>query len=381
VLRDKGQLDAAIACYDKAIELDPKYAAAHTNLGIVLRDKGQLDAAIACWKKAIELDPKLASAHGNLGNALKDKGQLDAAIACHRKVIELDPKLVVAHNNLGNALKDKGQLDAAIACYKRAIELDPRYAIAHSNLGIALTDKGQLDAAIACYKKAIELDPKFASAHSVLGIALAGKGQLDAAIACWKKAIELDPKLAAAQTQLAGAERMAAVRGKLPAFLEGTYTPASNEERLDLAEWCQIKKLNHTAAGLYAAAFAADPKLADDLKTGHRYNAACDAALADAGQGADAAKLDDKERTRLRQQALDWLKADLAARRNRLDSGPPQGRPAIVKTLRHRQQDPDLAGIRDAASLAKLPAEEQKAFNQLWNDVAVLLKKAEEKPK
>jgi hypothetical protein len=45
------------------------------------------------------------------------------------------------------------------------------------------------------------------------------------------------------------------------------------------------------------------------------------------------------------------------------------------------QQESDLAGLRDAAALAKLPVEEQKAFTQLWADVAALLKKAEEKAK
>ena len=42
------------------------------------------------------------------------------------------------------------------------------------------------------------------------------------------------------------------------------------------------------------------------------------------------------------------------------------------------QQDIDLAGIRDAAAMAKLPEEEQKAFGQLWADVAALSKKAAE---
>ena len=71
-----------------------------------------------------------------------------------------------------------------------------------------------------------------------------------------------------------------------------------------MAQFCKLKKLYHTAAGLYAAAFAADPKLADNLRAWHRYNAGCHAALAAAGQGQDAARLDDKERTRLRQQAV-----------------------------------------------------------------------------
>ncbi len=46
----------------------------------------------------------------------------------------------------------------------------------------------------------------------------------------------------------------------------------------------------------------------------------------------------------------------------------------------HWQQDTDLAGIRDAAALAKLPADEQKACTQLWADVAALLKKASGPP-
>jgi hypothetical protein len=53
----------------------------------------------------------------------------------------------------------------------------------------------------------------------------------------------------------------------------------------------------------------------------------------------------------------------------------------VQKALQHWQKDTDLAGIRDRAALAKLPADEQKVFTQLWADVAALLKKAEEKAK
>jgi eukaryotic-like serine/threonine-protein kinase len=379
VLSNKDQLDEAIACYKNAIELDPKLALAHRNLGVALSKKGQWDEVVACYKKVIELDPKSVPAHAALGNALRENGQVDEAIACCRKAIELDPKFAPAHLNLGNALKAKGQVDGAIACYKKAIELDPKYAMAHNNLGAALQAKGQMDEAIACYKKAIELDPKHAPAHRNLGNALKEKGQLDEAIACFKKAIVLAPKYAQAHNDLAQAERLAAARDKLPAFQKGAYTPASNEERLALAEWCQIKKFHHTATGLFAAAFATDPKLADDLKSDRRYNAAFNAALAAAGRGEDAAKLDDKERTRLRTQALDWLKATLALRAKQLETGKPTDRAAVQKFLRHWQKDTDLAAIHDAAALAKLLPEEQEACTQLWADVAALLKKATEK--
>ncbi|MGO9466151.1 MAG: tetratricopeptide repeat protein [Isosphaeraceae bacterium] len=410
-LVEKGQLDEAIACFKEAIDLQPSVAIAHNNLGNALRNKGRVDEAIACFKRAIELGLKVGTAHSNLGNELRAKGQLDEAIDSFNKAIELDPKDALAHFNLGNALADKGQFgeaaarykkaialepkraeahaglglmlhrkgqfDEAIACYEKAIALNPKYAYAHLSLGNARRAKGQLDEAIACYKKAIELDPRDATFHNNLGTALADKGEFDEAIAFLRKAIELNPKRAETRSNLARVERMAAGRDKLPAFQNGTYTPASNAERLALADFCQIKKLHNTAVGLYAAAFAADPKLADDLSAGHRYNAACYAALAEAGKGEDASKLDDKDRALLRRHALHWLKADLAAWGKLLASGPPQVRPAIMQTLSHWQTDTDLAGIRDAAALAKIPADEQKAFTQLWADVAALLRKAQ----
>jgi serine/threonine-protein kinase len=377
-LQGKGQVDAAIACFKKAIDLDPKDAKAHFGLGIALHGKGQVDAAIASYQKAIDLDPKDAKAHFGLGIALHGKGQVDAAIASYQKAIDLDPKDAQAHNNLGLLLRDKGQVDAAIACYQKAIELNPKNAISHSNLGAALCDeKRDYDGAIAHFRTATLLNPKFANAHVNLGEALLWKGQVGAAMASYQKAIELAPKFAPIRTGLVKAERLAAVQGKFPAFLKGDFKPKTNDERLGLAAWCQIRKHYRTSAGLSADAFAADPKLADDLNASHRYDAARSAALAAAGQGADAAQLDAKERTRLRQQALDWLRADLALRRQQLESGKPADRATAHWWLRHWQMDPDLAGLRDPAALAKLPAAERAACAKLWADVAALLKKAE----
>jgi tetratricopeptide (TPR) repeat protein len=232
--------------------------------------------------------------------------------------------------------------------------------------------------AIACFRTTIELDPKNAMAHYNLGNALRHKGQVDVAIASYQKALTLDPKYAPARTELANAKRLVALQDKLPAFLKGEFQPTTNDERLALYEWCQIKKLYRTAAGLYAGAFAADPRLADDLKAFHRYNAACFAALAAAGQGADATPLQATDKARLRQQALAWLRADLALLTQQLQSGPPAAGTA-VQQLKHWQEDGDLAGLRDAAALAKLPAEERTAWTQFWAEVAALVKKTEEK--
>src|SRR5262249_10720078 len=141
------------------------------------------------------------------------------------------------------------------------------------------------------------------------------------------------------------------------------------------------RKLVATATRQWAKALASDPQLGDGRKEQHRYHAACAAALAAAGQGQDEPPLDDAARAKLRGQALDWLTAELKVWDGLVASGRPQDRSIIVRTLSDWQKNSDLAGIRDAAALAKLPPEEQKAFAQLWADVAALLRKAAPRPR
>lgn len=237
------------------------------------------------YRTAIELNPLYAEAHGSLGNAFLARNQLDDAIAAFRTAIKLGSRNAAIHNNLGNACLAKNQADDAIAAYTRASELDPRNAAIPYNLANAFLAKNRLDDAIAACNKAIALNPGFAEAHTSLGRALAEKNQLDEGIAEFRKAIELNPKLAEAHANL----------GR-------TLT-----ERL-VREVSRLKGRHAAVARLYADAFTADPKLADDLHASHRYNAACIAALAAAGQGTDADQLDTQQHRRLRQQVLVWLR-------------------------------------------------------------------------
>ena len=168
---------------------------------------------------------------------------------------------------------------------------------------------------------------------------------------------------------------------RIPALLRGEDKPADNAERLAFAQIAYNLKKFAFATRLWAEALASDPKLGDNVQAQHRYKAARAAALAAAGRGQDEPPLDDAAKAKLRRQASDWLKAELTGWGKLVEANRPQVRPFIVRPLSQWQKDSDLAGIRDAAALAKLPAEEQKALTQLWADVAELLKKAAEKPK
>jgi hypothetical protein len=130
---------------------------------------------------------------------------------------------------------------------------------------------------------------------------------------------------------------------------------------------------------LYGDAFAAEPKRVDDLNAQDRYHAACCASLVAAAQGEDAAKLDDKERSRWRKQALEWLRADLTIYGKLVDGGNRQVRTLILQRLQHWQSDADLSGLRDKDAVAQLPDQERQACEKLWADLAALQKKIEHK--
>jgi serine/threonine-protein kinase len=164
----------------------------------------------------------------------------------------------------------------------------------------------------------------------------------------------------------------------LSAVLNRQAQPADNGERLALAARCQApsRGLYVAATRFYGDAFAADPKLADDLQAWHRYNAACAAALAGCGQGKDAAGLGEEECGQLRLMALSWLRADLAARRRLLEQGPDKARLAVARLMAHWLQDSDLAGVRGAEALARLPEAERQDWRQLWEEVEELRRRA-----
>jgi Flp pilus assembly protein TadD/serine/threonine protein kinase len=417
-LLDQGKRAEAEAAYRKAIALKPDYPGAYTNLGRVLHLQGKLAEAEAACRKAIALKPNYPYAHCNLGVALLDQGKRAEAEAAHRKAIDLKPDLAEAHNGLGVALREQGKVAGAEAAFRKAIALQPNYPEAHCNLGVALLDQGKRAEAEAAYRKAIALQPDNPQAYYNLGNALRDQRNLAGAEAAFRKAIALQPDYPEAHCNLGSvlrrqgrfaeavaslrrghelgskvpgwpypsaqwvrqAEQLLALDAKLPKLLKGDAQPAGVAEQLALADLCQqpYKRLYAAAARFYADAFAAEPKLADDLRFQHRYNAACDAALAGCGQGKDAAKLDDKERTRLRRQAVDWLRADLAAWTKLLDRDPKQAR-AVAQTLQHWQAEADLAGLRDKDALAKLPEAEQVTCQKLWADVRALLNEVQKK--
>lgn len=176
-----GKHDVAIDFIGQAIVSKGTEAAFHNNLGGVHRALGAIPEAVACFRRALELNPDFAEAHYNLANVLHvhEQRNLDEVVASYRRALELKPDIAEAHNNLGEAYRALGKLPEAVGCYRRALELRLDYADALNNLGLACCEQGRFDEAAARYRQALELKPDFAEAHKNLGLLWLLTGNLE----------------------------------------------------------------------------------------------------------------------------------------------------------------------------------------------------------
>ena len=129
----RGQLEEAIACYAKSIELHPT-AEAHTFLGWTYSFMGRLEEAIAECKKAIAVDPDFGNPYNDIGAYLIERGQLDEAITWLEQATQAKryEARMFPYYNLGRVWEMKGRFQDAMGCYQQALQQDPEYALAHA---------------------------------------------------------------------------------------------------------------------------------------------------------------------------------------------------------------------------------------------------------
>jgi len=129
------------------------------NLALAKNGLSYYHEALACYDKAIQLNPNFTEAWFNKGNALYELRRYDEALSHQDKTIQLKPDLAEAWSNKGNSLIKLKRYDEAFAHYDRAIQLNTDLADAWCNKGHAFVDLKRYDEAITHYEKAIQLNP------------------------------------------------------------------------------------------------------------------------------------------------------------------------------------------------------------------------------
>jgi Flp pilus assembly protein TadD len=134
---------AALAPVARAFaEHHPNDAAALSTAGSVLDDSGDLAAAEHLYRLALDLEPRAAWLHNNLGFNLLLQGRLPEAVVELRHALKLDPTSVTTRNNLGVALARQGDPTAALRTFQ---ESGSDRAVAHNNLAVALMEQDRLE--------------------------------------------------------------------------------------------------------------------------------------------------------------------------------------------------------------------------------------------
>lgn len=133
----QGDLSAARGEFENALRVEPSFAPAQYQLGVVLQSMGDNAGAEAAFVKVTQFEPRWAHNFVALGAAYQAGGKYKEAIEAYRKAIELDSKQARAYAGLGLARFLKGDKDG-IKDIERAMQVDPASALPHLNLGIAL---------------------------------------------------------------------------------------------------------------------------------------------------------------------------------------------------------------------------------------------------
>ena len=148
----------AKAAAGKALELDESLSEAHASLAFVLTNYDwEWSNAEKEYQRAINLNPRYANAHHWHSDLLAAVGKLDESLNEEKRAQELDPLSLIINTWVGWRLSFIGRYDQAIEQYRKALELDPTFVPAHWQLGLAYEQKAMYEQATAEFQTAVSL--------------------------------------------------------------------------------------------------------------------------------------------------------------------------------------------------------------------------------
>ncbi|TFH54360.1 MAG: tetratricopeptide repeat protein [Methanothrix sp.] len=193
-----GDLDNALYCAERAIEIDPSFANAWLFKGASLREEGKLRASIASYNRALQINPKYIDAWNSKGMTLENLGRYEEAINCYDRIIQIE-KDSGASDSLRDATISKGRVlrelyryDESIECYDRLARYNDTLAL--SEKGITLAYQKKYDKAMQCFNEALNRtkdhqdDDSYIRAEIYMGIAFLFLNNSSSALGCFDEA-------------------------------------------------------------------------------------------------------------------------------------------------------------------------------------------------
>jgi tetratricopeptide (TPR) repeat protein len=240
-LREMGKWRQALALYHKALQLNPDFSRAHTNLGPMLAHFGQADEALAHCLRAVELSPESAQVRKNLGDCLFLLERFEEAMDAYADAYDIDPKNaelcvaigrgwletnaleeagswfhlachldesnVAAQCGLANIIREVGNVDGAIELLTPLLEKHPDEVEVLVSMADACWDSGDAELAIEKLCKVRELQPQRLAIYGKIGQILSSSGEVEQAIDIYQTALAENASCIPALSGLAMTQR------------------------------------------------------------------------------------------------------------------------------------------------------------------------------
>ncbi len=190
---DLRQNDAALACLNELIKLEPRNAKAYLKRSLVYSLKEMSDDALKDCNKAISLNPKLAEARGRRAQVYVEQNRLREALVESNRAISLAPKSALGYSIRAWVYDCQSKYELEVADCTRAIELQPKRPKNYVLRAMAWSNLSRFKEALQDCNTAISLKSTEAKAYSVRGFIYSRLAKLDQAITDFSTSINFVP--------------------------------------------------------------------------------------------------------------------------------------------------------------------------------------------
>lgn len=192
-LRDS-DIDGAIGCLERAVDMKPGNAEMHNELGVLLLAKGRLAKAEAQFLQAVNVDPGMPQPQANLGVVYSRQNLPGKAVPYLEQAMRTAPGDVTHWLNLAAALRDLSRQDAAEELLRSALERFPGHPKLEFRSAMLERELGRTDVAAARLEQLLARDPDDFAARQLLGMVCQDRGQYETARACYEAILARVPQ-------------------------------------------------------------------------------------------------------------------------------------------------------------------------------------------
>ncbi len=268
--RDQGKFREAAIQYSNAIQLDPRFAEAHYQLGETYLKLQDYNHAFNELSRTVDLAPDTYPAHVDLANLLIASRDLKQA-QIHLDILQAkQPNNPTTYEAWANYYNSQDNLGSAMQAMQRAINADPGRSESYLNMAVLETRANLPDQAEANFKKAAALGPKDMNAQLALGGFYFAHNHLPEAEQQFKHAIDVDPKDPAPRAAYARLLMVEGRKSDVEPFLQQTKKdlPDDSQGYSMLGDFYFAEGELDKATTEYASLYKDHPK---DLKVKRNY--------------------------------------------------------------------------------------------------------------